>query len=119
MLGVFGPGATSAYASPTGGTTELHPAARSTPRSGQNNRKVFISPLFMLAHFGLPCPAARPPFDCLRTDAKVYQTRAVNMLIHTSSGDTLTFSEMSEWLREAGFNKTRLLDVPALSPLIS
>jgi len=43
---------------------------------------------------------------------------AVNMLVNTKAGDTFSFKEMSGWLREAGFRKPRLLDVPAVSPLI-
>jgi len=43
---------------------------------------------------------------------------AVNMLIHTTEGDTFTFEEMSAWLREAGFRDVRLLDAPAPSPLV-
>ena len=43
---------------------------------------------------------------------------AVNMLINTKNGDTFSFEEMSGWLREAGFRKPRLLDVPAVSPLV-
>ena len=43
---------------------------------------------------------------------------AVNMLVNTQAGDTFSFEEMSGWLREAGFKKPRLLDVPAVSPLV-
>jgi 3-hydroxy-5-methyl-1-naphthoate 3-O-methyltransferase len=43
---------------------------------------------------------------------------AVNMLIHTEAGDTFTFSEIAEWLREAGFQEPRLLKVPGPSPLV-
>ena len=43
---------------------------------------------------------------------------AVNMLVHTEAGDTFTFSEISGWLKEAGFVNPRLLKVPAPSPLI-
>jgi 2-polyprenyl-3-methyl-5-hydroxy-6-metoxy-1,4-benzoquinol methylase len=43
---------------------------------------------------------------------------AVNMLVHTEAGDTFTFREVSEWLREAGFEKPRLLEAPAPSPLV-
>jgi ubiquinone/menaquinone biosynthesis C-methylase UbiE len=43
---------------------------------------------------------------------------AVNMLLHTAEGDTFTFAEISGWLREAGFENVRTLDVPAPSPLI-
>jgi 2-polyprenyl-3-methyl-5-hydroxy-6-metoxy-1,4-benzoquinol methylase len=42
----------------------------------------------------------------------------VNMLVNTEAGDVSTFAEMSEWLREAGFQNPRLLEVPAVSPLI-
>jgi SAM-dependent methyltransferase len=43
---------------------------------------------------------------------------AVNMLVNTEAGDTFTFREMSGWLRQAGFKNPRLLDVPAVSPLV-
>ena len=43
---------------------------------------------------------------------------AVNMLVHTDAGDTFTFAEISQWLRESGFVNPRLLEVPAVSPLI-
>ena len=43
---------------------------------------------------------------------------AVNMLVNTEAGDTFTFKEMSGWLREAGFRNPRLLQVPAVSPLV-
>jgi len=43
---------------------------------------------------------------------------AVNMLVNTDEGDTYTFAEMSHWLRRAGFKNPRLLDVPAVSPLV-
>ena len=44
---------------------------------------------------------------------------AVNMLLHTEAGDTFTFAEMADWLREAGFANPRLLEAPAPSPLIA
>jgi hypothetical protein len=40
------------------------------------------------------------------------------MLVNTEAGDTFTFKEMSQWLREAGFRNPRLLDVPSVSPLV-
>lgn len=43
---------------------------------------------------------------------------AVNMLIHTQDGDTFSFDEIRSWLEQAGFEKVRLVDVPAVSPLI-
>jgi ubiquinone/menaquinone biosynthesis C-methylase UbiE len=43
---------------------------------------------------------------------------AVNMLVNSHAGDTFSFEEISGWLREAGFKKPRLLDVPAISPLV-
>ncbi|PYJ00679.1 MAG: methyltransferase [Verrucomicrobia bacterium] len=43
---------------------------------------------------------------------------AVNMLLHTTEGDTFTFREISAWLREAGFRNVRLLEAPAPSPLV-
>jgi methylase of polypeptide subunit release factors len=43
---------------------------------------------------------------------------AVNMLVHTEAGDTFTFPEMAQWLREAGFTNPRQLEAPAPSPLV-
>jgi ubiquinone/menaquinone biosynthesis C-methylase UbiE len=43
---------------------------------------------------------------------------AINMLVHTSEGDTFTFAEYRQWLEQAGFRDARLLQVPAPSPLI-
>ncbi|MDB5289586.1 MAG: O-methyltransferase family 2, partial [Phycisphaerales bacterium] len=43
---------------------------------------------------------------------------AVNMLVNTDTGDTYTFSEMSSWLREAGFENVRQFPAPGPSPLI-
>ena len=43
---------------------------------------------------------------------------AVNMLVNTTDGNTFTFAEMSQWLREAGFKNPRALDVQSHSPLI-
>jgi hypothetical protein len=43
---------------------------------------------------------------------------AVNMLVNTRAGDTFSFQEMSGWLEEAGFCRPRLLNVPAVSPLL-
>jgi SAM-dependent methyltransferase len=43
---------------------------------------------------------------------------AVNMLVNTDEGDTFSFEEISDWLREAGFRNIRLLNAPAPSPLV-
>jgi ubiquinone/menaquinone biosynthesis C-methylase UbiE len=43
---------------------------------------------------------------------------AVNMLVHSSDGDTFSFEEISSWLSQAGFHSARLLDAPGVSPLI-
>jgi SAM-dependent methyltransferase len=43
---------------------------------------------------------------------------AVNMLLHSSDGDTFSFEEISSWLCQAGFHSPRLLDAPGVSPLI-
>jgi 3-hydroxy-5-methyl-1-naphthoate 3-O-methyltransferase len=43
---------------------------------------------------------------------------AVNMLVNTEHGDTFTFAEMSQWLRESGFRNPRKLDAGGVSPLI-
>ncbi len=43
---------------------------------------------------------------------------AVNMLINTEHGDTFPFTEIAEWLAEAGFENPRQLEAPAPSPLV-
>lgn len=45
-------------------------------------------------------------------------TFAVNMLVNTDYGDTFSFEEISEWLREAGFTDARTLATHGPSPLI-
>jgi hypothetical protein len=42
----------------------------------------------------------------------------VNMLVNTDHGDVFSFNEIQSWLKEAGFEKARTLDVPGPSPLI-
>jgi ubiquinone/menaquinone biosynthesis C-methylase UbiE len=42
----------------------------------------------------------------------------VNMLIHTSEGNTFTLSEYTSWLKEAGFKRVETIDIPATSPLM-
>lgn len=43
---------------------------------------------------------------------------AVNMIVNTDRGDTYSFEEISEWLREAGFVEARTLASRGPSPLI-
>jgi 2-polyprenyl-3-methyl-5-hydroxy-6-metoxy-1,4-benzoquinol methylase len=43
---------------------------------------------------------------------------ALNMLVHTTEGNTFTFAEYDAWLKEAGFKDTRPLPGPSFSPLI-
>jgi len=43
---------------------------------------------------------------------------AVNMLVNTDCGDTFSFEEIGEWLREAGFVDARTLATHGPSPLI-
>jgi SAM-dependent methyltransferase len=43
---------------------------------------------------------------------------AVNMVVHTTDGDTFSFAEIRSWLEQSGFDDVRLVDVPAVSPLI-
>jgi 3-hydroxy-5-methyl-1-naphthoate 3-O-methyltransferase len=53
-----------------------------------------------------------------RTEPVIGLLFAVNMLINTQEGDTFSFEEISDWLRKAGFVRPRLLNVPAVSPLV-
>jgi ubiquinone/menaquinone biosynthesis C-methylase UbiE len=43
---------------------------------------------------------------------------ALSMLVRTREGDTFSFAEYDQWLREAGFRDARLLKIPAPSPLV-
>ena len=43
---------------------------------------------------------------------------AVNMLVNTDTGDTYSFEEIGEWLRQAGFVNARTVESPGPSPLI-
>ena len=43
---------------------------------------------------------------------------AVNMLVHTDTGDTYSFEEIAGWLTDAGFVNPRTLEAPGPSPLI-
>jgi ubiquinone/menaquinone biosynthesis C-methylase UbiE len=53
-----------------------------------------------------------------RTGPPLAMLFAVNMLVNTEDGDTFTVTEISQWLREAGFVDPRTMEVPAPSPLI-
>lgn len=82
-------------------------------RSGQLLKKVFkaLSPggTIAIMEFLVNDDRTGPPMGLLF---------AVNMLVNTREGDTFSFKEISGWLREAGFRNPRLLEVPAVSPLI-
>ena len=43
---------------------------------------------------------------------------AANMLVNTEAGNTYSFEEVHGWLRDAGFEQVKTLDVPGPSPLI-
>jgi len=45
-------------------------------------------------------------------------TFAINMLVNTDCGDTFSFEEISEWLRNAGFKEARTLATHGPSPLV-
>jgi ubiquinone/menaquinone biosynthesis C-methylase UbiE len=42
----------------------------------------------------------------------------LNMAVNTEHGRTFTFSELRQWLEEAGFRSVRTLEVPGPSPLV-
>jgi ubiquinone/menaquinone biosynthesis C-methylase UbiE len=89
----------------------LHSEGRE--RSRQLLRKVFKA----LESGGTIAIAEFMPNDT-RTGPPAPLIFAVNMLVNTTAGDTFTFAEMSQWLREAGFTKPRQLEVGGVSPLI-
>jgi ubiquinone/menaquinone biosynthesis C-methylase UbiE len=82
-------------------------------RSQRLLRKVFKS----LASGGTIVIAEFVPND-QRTGPPNALIFAVNMLVNTEVGDTFTFAEMSQWLRDAGFQKPRQLQAGGASPLI-
>ena len=43
---------------------------------------------------------------------------AANMLVNTEAGNTYSFEEICGWLKDAGFEQVRTLDVPGPSPRI-
>ncbi len=43
---------------------------------------------------------------------------SVQMLVNTETGDTFSFNQIKDWLKEAGFEKVRKLEAPGPSPLI-
>ena len=43
---------------------------------------------------------------------------AVNMLVNTDNGNTYSFEEIAEWLKDVGFTNAHTLDSPGPSPLI-
>lgn len=56
--------------------------------------------------------------DPERSKATMGLLFAVNMLVATDSGDTFSFDEIAQWLRETGFSNPRSLNTPGPSPLI-
>lgn len=89
----------------------LHSEGRE--RSRQLLRKVFKA----LAPGGTIVIAEFVPNDA-RTGPPAPLIFAVNMLVNTTAGDTFTFAEMSQWLREAGFERPRKVELGGASPLI-
>lgn len=53
-----------------------------------------------------------------RTGPPIGLIFAVNMLIHTDSGDTFSFEEISSWLHEVGFVNARTIPTHGPSPII-
>jgi ubiquinone/menaquinone biosynthesis C-methylase UbiE len=43
---------------------------------------------------------------------------SLNMLVNTETGRTYSFEELSDWLHQAGFVEPRLMEAPAVSPLV-
>jgi len=83
----------------------------------QASRKLLRKTFEALAHGGTIAIAEFTPND-ERTGPANALIFSVNMLVNTAEGDTFTFAEISDWLREAGFTNPRQLPAPAPSPLI-
>jgi 3-hydroxy-5-methyl-1-naphthoate 3-O-methyltransferase len=58
------------------------------------------------------------PVNQQESGAEFFAQFVEDILPITELGDTFTFSEISDWLKEAGFEKPRQLDAPSVSPLI-
>jgi ubiquinone/menaquinone biosynthesis C-methylase UbiE len=43
---------------------------------------------------------------------------ALNMLVHTDEGDTYSFNQMTQWLRQVGFGAVSRLPIPGPSPIL-
>ncbi len=89
----------------------LHSEGRD--RSRQLLRKTFAA----LAPGGTVVISEFMPNDD-RTGPPMPLLFAVNMLVLTDAGETFSFAEIADWLREAGFVNPRTLEAPAPSPLV-
>ena len=85
--------------------------------SAERNRRLLKKTFDALAPGGVVAIQEFVPND-ERTGPSQALLFAVNMLVNTEAGDTYTFAEMSEWLRDAGFVNPRQLDAPGPSPLV-
>jgi SAM-dependent methyltransferase len=83
----------------------------------ENSRKLLLRACHSLKHGGKLIIADMVP-DNERSTAVFPLLFAVEMLIHTTDGNTFTVAEYKEWLQDAGFCGITTLDAPGPSPLI-
>ncbi len=85
---------------------------------GRNRSRRLLKKTFNALSPGGTIAIAEFMVDDDRTGPPMGLLFAVNMLVNTRAGDTFSFKEISGWLRKAGFRNPRLLEVPAVSPLV-
>jgi ubiquinone/menaquinone biosynthesis C-methylase UbiE len=85
---------------------------------GEKNSRALLGKVFRALAPGGTIAIAEFIANDDRTGPPIAMLFAVNMLVNTEEGDTFTLPEISQWLREAGFENPRTMEVPAPSPLI-
>jgi len=85
---------------------------------GERNSRALLGKVFRALAPGGTIAIAEFIANDDRTGPPLAMLFAVNMLVNTDVGDTFTVPEISQWLREAGFENPRTMEVPSPSPLI-
>jgi ubiquinone/menaquinone biosynthesis C-methylase UbiE len=85
---------------------------------GENRSRALLSKTFAALASGGTIAIAEFLVNADRTGPVGSLMFAANMLVNTDEGDTYSFEEISEWLKETGFVDARLLEAPGPSPLV-
>ena len=85
---------------------------------GEQSSRTLLKKTFEALEPGGTIAIAEFLVDDNRASATMGLLFAVNMLVNTEDGDTFSFTEISAWLREAGFENPRTVEAPGPSPLI-